>query len=108
MAKQMLVNVEQEVVRNIYFYSNWGILQAWFSSPMYEVAITGNDYKSKRREFDRHYLPNVILLGGRTGGSLALLENKLVPDQTSIYVCRDKTCKLPVMEVDKALQQIIQ
>jgi uncharacterized protein YyaL (SSP411 family) len=106
-AKQMLVNVEQEVVRNIYFYSNWGILQAWFSSPIYEVAITGNDYKSKRREFDRHYLPNVILLGGRTGGSLALLENKLVPDQTSIYVCRDKTCKLPVMEVDKALQQII-
>jgi len=73
---------------------------------LYEVAITGDDFKNKRQQFDQYYLPNVILLGGKTESKLALLENKLIPGQTMIYVCRDKTCKLPVAAVDKALEQI--
>ena len=106
MAKQMLVNVAEDVQRNIYFYSNWGILQAWLTAPLYEVAIMGGDFKNKRQEFDDHYLPDVIFLGGETEGKLALLENKLVAERTTIYVCRDKSCKLPVMEVELALGQI--
>ncbi|MEO7265657.1 MAG: thioredoxin domain-containing protein [Ferruginibacter sp.] len=105
-AKQMLTNVGEDVQKNIYFYANWGILQAWFTKPLFEVAITGDDFKSKRHEFDQHYLPNIILLGSKAESKLALLVNKFVPGQTMIYVCRDKTCKLPVMEVDKALEQI--
>lgn len=105
-AKQMLINVEADVQRNIYFYANWGMLQALFTSPMYEVAITGDDCKNIRQQFDEQYLPNVIFLGGNTESSLALLENRLKPGQTTIYVCRDKTCELPVLEVEKALQQI--
>jgi len=105
-AKQMLINVEADVLRNIYFYANWGMLQALFTSPLYEVAIMGEDFKSKRQQFDEQYLANVIFLGGKTEGKLALLENKLVPGQTTIYVCRDKTCDLPVTEMQQALQQI--
>ena len=105
-AKQMLINVEADVQRNIYFYANWGILMAWFTSPLYEVAIIGDDFKNLRQQFDQHYLPNTILLGGKTEGSLTLLKNKLVAGQTTIYVCRDKSCKLPVMQVEQALLQI--
>jgi uncharacterized protein len=105
-AKQMLINVEADVQRNIYFYANWGMLQALFTSPLYEVAIVGDDFADKRKQFDEHYLPNVILLGGNTASKLALLENKMITGQTIIYVCRDKTCELPVMEVEKALEQI--
>ena len=105
-AKQMLVNVQQDVLNNIYFYANWGMLQALFTSPLYEVAIMGDDFKSLRQQFDKYYLPNTILLGGKTEGSLALLKNKLVPGATTIYVCRDKSCKLPVMQVEQALLQI--
>jgi len=105
-AKQMLVNVEQDVQRNIYFYANWGMLQALFTSPLYEVAILGDDFKKKRQQIDEHYLPNVILLGAAAEGKLTLLENKMIAGQTTIYVCRDKTCGLPVTAVEKALQQI--
>jgi uncharacterized protein len=105
-AKQMLINVEADVQRNIYFYANWGIVQALFTSPLYEVAIMGDEFADKRKQFDEHYLPNTILLGGKTESSLALLENKLVAGQTTIYVCRDKSCELPVVEVEKALEQI--
>jgi uncharacterized protein YyaL (SSP411 family) len=105
-AKQMLINVEADVQRNIYFYANWGMLQALFTGPLYEVAILGADFKNKRQQFDEHYLPNMILLGGNTASKLALLENKLIPAQTTIYVCRDKSCELPVVEVEEALEQI--
>ena len=105
-AKQMLINVEADVQRNIYFYANWGMLQAFFTSPLYEVAIMGDDFKNKRQQFDEHYLPNVIMLGGKDAGSFALLENKLIAGQTTIYVCRDKSCELPVVEVEEALAQI--
>ena len=105
-AKQMLINVEEDVEKNIYFYTNWGILQALFSKPLYEVAITGNDCISKLKEFDQHYLPQTIYLGSKEQSRLALLKNKLIAGQTTIYVCLDKTCKLPVTEVSKALMQI--
>ena len=105
-AKQMLINVEADVQRNIYFYANWGMLQALFTSPLYEVAIMGDDFAEKRKQFDEHYLPNAILLGGNTASKLALLENKQVAGETLIYVCRDKSCELPVVEVEEALGQI--
>ncbi len=106
-AKQMLINVEADVQRNIYFYANWGIVQALFTSPLYEVAIMGDDFANKRKQFDEYYLPDVILLGGNTDSKLVLLENKLIAGQTSIYVCRDKSCELPVVQVEEALEQIV-
>jgi len=105
-AKQMLVNVKDDLQRNIFFYSNWGLLQMKFVAPPYEVAIIGNQFREMRQKLDENYLPNVLLSGGSDEGSLPLLENKLVEGQTTIYVCRDKVCKMPVTEVDKALQQI--
>jgi len=35
-----------------------------------------------------------------------LLQNKMVFGKTMIYVCQNKTCKLPVTEVADALEQI--
>lgn len=106
MARQMLINVQEEVDKNIYFYANWGILQALCTGPLYEIAIVGDNCQQKRQEFDLHYLPNTILLGSNTDSDLTLLKNKLVPGATTIYVCRDKACKLPVKKMEEALEQI--
>jgi uncharacterized protein YyaL (SSP411 family) len=39
--------------------------------------------------------------------NLPLLKNKRVVDGTMIYVCRNKTCKLPQREVDHAMKQLV-
>ena len=39
--------------------------------------------------------------------NLPLLENKGVSDGTMIYVCRNKTCKLPQMDVALAMKQLV-
>lgn len=105
-ARQMLVNVKDDVQKNVAFYSNWGLVEIAFVSLPYEVAIVGNQYNEVRQKLDESYLPNILLSGGLNEGSLPLLENKLVAGQTTIYVCQDKACKRPVTEVNKALQQI--
>ncbi len=105
-AQQMLLNVQKDVQQNIYFYPNWGILEAGFVSGLYEVAIVGQEDQHKRKLIDEYYLPNVLLTGSNGKSSLELLENKLVQGQTTIYVCQDKVCKRPVTEVKDAVAQI--
>ena len=105
-ARQMLVNVLEDVNQNIFYYSNWGILEAYLINPPHEIAILGSEHESVRISLDEHYLPFVLLSGGANPGNLKHLQNKLVPGQTTIYVCRDKVCKLPVINVPEALDQI--
>ncbi len=106
MSKQMLNNVKQNAIEGGAYYANWDVLMSWFASPPYEVAILGDNFESKRKEFNKHYLPNVFLSGGIDEGRLSLLDGKLVEGQTTIFVCQDKTCARPVTEVEEALKQI--
>ena len=105
-SKQMLNNVKEDVLKNGPFYSNWSILLYHFVKEPYEVAIVGEDYKATRKALDQHYLPNVLLMGGKNEGSLELLKNKMIDGQTTIYVCQNKACKLPVTDAAKALELI--
>ena len=70
-----------------------------------EIAITGTKAEEKRREFENYFIPNKILLGG-SSGTLPLLQDKWT-DETKIFVCKNRTCQLPVTEVKEALKQIV-
>jgi len=105
-AEKMINNVKQSALKSGAYFANWDILMAWFVNDPYEIAILGKDYEEKRKELDLHYLPNVFLSGGKNEGTLSLLKNKNIKGQTTIYVCQNKTCKLPVTEVNEALKQI--
>jgi len=106
MSKKMLNNVKQDALKGQAYYANWDILMSWFISEPYEVAIVGKDDIKKRIELDAYYLPNVFLSGGKKEGTLALLKNKYVSAQTTIYACQNKSCKRPETEVKNILIQI--
>ncbi|MDQ2718630.1 MAG: thioredoxin domain-containing protein [Bacteroidota bacterium] len=105
-AVQLLKNVTDDVKKNLGYYSNWAQAVALQIFEPYEVAIVGKNWKEKLAEFQKKYLPNVIYSGAENESYLPLLENKSVPGKTMIYVCRDKTCGLPVVDVNDALKQI--
>jgi uncharacterized protein YyaL (SSP411 family) len=105
-AQQMLNNVQKRLQQNIFSYSNWGELGIHFLKLVYEVAIVGSDFDRIRKTLDNDYLPDAIFLGGKNEGTLSLLEDKLVPGQTTIYVCVNKTCKAPVTDASEALKQL--
>ena len=104
-SKQMLHNIAEQIEESPQpnFYSNWCSLYSLLVHPPYEVAIVGSDYKDYHQALYSQYLPNAILLGGATEGSLELLQEKLQEGETFIYVCQNKVCKLPVQDVGKAV-----
>ncbi len=104
-AQQMMQKMANVMVKSESpdYYSNWGRLYLQYLRPVYVVAIVGEDFAKKRDDLLRNYLPNALLMGGSTEGSLELLKDKLQAGETMIYVCQNKVCKLPVREVQAAL-----
>lgn len=106
-AIQMVANMEKEFTSQPSFYSNWARLYGLMGQQHFEVAVVGAEAQSKKREIALPFVPNKILLGGTTEGSLELLEGKLSEGKTLIYVCENKSCLLPVEEPQKALEQLL-
>jgi len=104
MSAQLLRNVFPQIAKYGSSYSNWCMLLLNEVFGTYEVAITGELAEEKRRELEKNYIPNKIILGGKKG-SLPLLSDKF-NDNTRIYICKDKTCGLPAENIGDALKQI--
>ncbi len=101
---QLLRNIMGQIANYPSAYSNWIMLLQEEIFGIYEVAITGDAYESRRTELEKTYIPNKVMLGGKRG-SLPLLQNRF-SEQTQIFVCKDRTCGLPVRTVSEALEQI--
>ena len=101
---QLLRNVMPFMAKYASAYSNWTMLLLDEIAGVNEVAITGEGYEAYRIELEKNYIPNKIMLGG-TKGSLPLLLNRF-GQTTQIFVCKNKTCGLPVTNVADALKQI--
>lgn len=101
---QLLRNVMPFMAKYASAYSNWAMLLLDEIVGVNEVAITGEDFESYRLDIEKNYIPNKIMLGGKKG-SLPLLLNRF-GDSTQIFVCKNKTCGLPVTNTADALKQI--
>ncbi|MBL4716022.1 MAG: thioredoxin domain-containing protein [Bacteroidia bacterium] len=106
MSTKMLNNIQQFIPSYGSGYSNWGMLFLNMVYSPYEIAIVGKDAVEKRKELDKNFIPNKLILGGDNEGSLPLLKMKAVKGKTMIYVCKNKSCKLPVENVSEALEQM--
>ncbi len=104
-AERMLRNVKVEVKQSPSAYANWASLMLHYSIPFKEVVITGEDALSVRDTLVKNYLPNIILAGStNTSSKIGLLDQRFVSGKNLIYVCENKSCKLPVTTVDEALK----
>lgn len=81
-------------------YANWSIQLLNEVYGINEIAIVGSNYQAAKAELDQLYIPNKLVLGG-IAGTLPLLAGKL-SEETKIFVCKNKTCQLPVPTVAEA------
>jgi uncharacterized protein YyaL (SSP411 family) len=103
-ASQMLSSIQENVLAYPSSYSNWANLMMNFTAPFIEIVITGTQAEDKRKNISSHYLPNSIYAGSKNKeGSLPLLENRFQEGKTLIYICSNKTCKLPIENSDEAI-----
>ncbi|MCL4280777.1 MAG: thioredoxin domain-containing protein [Flavobacteriales bacterium] len=87
-------------------HANWGLLLMDQVFPWHEIAITGPEALERLAEFGQHHIPGKLFLGGTVSGSLPLLEGKFNHTATTIFVCENKVCQLPVPTVEEALGQL--
>ena len=105
LSKAMVNQMTESITVGGPYYANWASVLGMIAHQPHEVAVVGDDALIKCKILQQHYLPTAIFMGGDKE-NLPLLENKLVKGKTIIYVCRDKVCKLPVEDVEEALDQL--
>jgi len=107
-ARAMMSKVSAFMLDEPGYMSNWAILYSYMSTPTAEIAIVGSEASKYRNEFVEVYHPNKVIMGAKNESKLPLVEGKYpISDKTTIYVCYNKTCKLPVTSIDEAYKQMV-
>ena len=105
-SQQMLKNVSTEIMQYPSGFSNWLDLLLNFKNGFYEVVIIGEDVDEKVKNINKQYLPNKIIAGSREENNGPLFQNRFVPNETLIYVCKNNTCKLPIKDPKIAIESL--
>lgn len=105
-AKRALLLLKDNTLQHPSFYANWALLADWFINPPAEVVIAGENALALNKELGIYYLPDCIISGAVKSSTLPLLEGRIKPNETLIYVCYNKTCQLPVKTIQEAIMQI--
>ncbi|MBS1564984.1 MAG: thioredoxin domain-containing protein, partial [Bacteroidetes bacterium] len=71
-----------------------------------EVVIIGPDAGSRNQELHKNYLPQAVFMGSAGDENLPLLEGKRKDNKTMIYVCSNKTCRMPSEKTEQAMAQL--
>ncbi len=103
----MLNQVSELVEQDLEFLSQWALLGTLRQEATPEIVIVGEKATELAKEFNALSLPNKVIMANSTASSLPLMEHKeTVGGNTTIFVCFNKTCKLPVHSIEEALEQI--
>ncbi len=71
-----------------------------------ELVIIGAKAEEYYIELAKNYLPNVYMVYSINEQNLDLFADRYKENDTLLYVCKNKSCLLPVNKVELALQQI--
>jgi uncharacterized protein YyaL (SSP411 family) len=101
--EQMLANVYEGMEQYGSGYSNWANVLLYFTKSFAEICITGENAEEKRKNLAQHYLPHALFAGGKTP-HLPILENRISPSNTQLFVCYDSMCTAPTEQESEILE----
>ena len=100
MAIQMAKNTKQQSLQSSAYSYNWLALMQALNMESQEIVFIGQDALKKRNSYTLDYYPNVLITGSLTkNDERPLLKNRYKKDETLIYQCINKACKMPVKDL---------
>lgn len=102
----MLQSIKPKIDKYPTGYSNWLQVMLNKEKGLYQIVLSGKDYKGAKNELDQIYLPNAVYALVQKDTQIPLLKDKPMSDVLSIYVCIDKTCGLPQNNVQSVLAML--
>jgi uncharacterized protein YyaL (SSP411 family) len=108
MLTKQLQNVSPKIKNNSAGYSYWAqVLLAKYHG-FAQVVITGNESDNPCAEFFKRYIPNKVVCVVQGASSISMLKEKTtLNNETTYYLCKDKTCGLPVTDVKKVIDDLV-
>jgi len=106
-SRKMLVNMQDQLKKGQIYYANWDLLLMRHLQPAKEVVIMGEKSVELSRKLQQHFAFNAVYLGSHEESYLEAMDNRFVEGKTLIYVCENKSCQLPVENIEEALKMII-
>lgn len=106
-SQQMLVKIAPLIRQEPQYLANWATLCSFRVQPTAELAVVGEEYLSVARQIQAHFIPNKVICAASSANDLPLLRQRTpINGQTAMYVCFNKTCKLPTTSVKEAVEQM--
>lgn len=87
-------------------FSNWLNLWLSLSDENRELAVCGKEAWEKIKEINKMYHPNVIVAGSTDESDIPFLEGRFAMGETMFYLCRNKTCNLPVNDLSTVINDL--
>ncbi|MCA4809631.1 thioredoxin domain-containing protein [Empedobacter stercoris] len=104
-AKQMLTNIDEKIHDYPTGFANWIQLYLNFSYPFKEIVIVGNEAQEYSKQIQQCYVPNAIFVASETE-QLEITKNRLIENKTSIHICENYACQLPVYSIEEAYKNL--
>jgi uncharacterized protein YyaL (SSP411 family) len=104
MVNEMLNLVQQKFAKNTSSYTNWMQLSLNKIQGVKQIVMVGNEAENFMQTLQQNYLPNTLFAIAKQNSNIPLLKNKAsIKVRTAIYICNDKTCGMPVFDVNDVL-----
>jgi uncharacterized protein YyaL (SSP411 family) len=86
-------------------YSNWLFVYYKYVSEPKEIAICGQLASDFAHVLQQKYLPNLVFAGSENESKLPFLEYRIIPNQTTFYICQNQSCQVPLSDFEIVLKQ---
>jgi uncharacterized protein YyaL (SSP411 family) len=107
LSNQMLQRILPLLKKESQYLSHWGSLFAMNYTKIAHIAIVGERCRDFALQIQQRFIPAKLVAASADGGGLPILENRgAIDGKTTIYVCFNKVCQLPVHSVEEALKQL--
>lgn len=107
LSEEMMRRMMRHLGTDVQYLGNWGRCYLEHSMPLAEVVIVGPEAALMTKKLLSRPLHNVLVMANETPGELSLFEGKVaINGKTTLYVCFDKACQLPVHSASEAIDLI--
>jgi uncharacterized protein len=107
MATAMITNVQSAFGKQVSSYTNWMQAFSWLQEGFTQIIICGNNASEWKQQLNQQYIPNSLVIAlSKPSSTVPLMAEKLFSDETVVYICRNKTCSLPMRSVEEVKKSL--
>jgi uncharacterized protein len=108
-AKMMVDRMSDQIEKLCPWHSRWALEALLYEKGRNEVVFAGAGAGRMLLSWMQNYQPESLVAGAENSSDLSLLAGRFPEDDsTLIYVCRNRSCELPVTNVEEAINLVKQ